>query len=108
MPWYKFAKNYVEQIFDKKEEQEYLNAKKPSIVLNDQEHQNNPDSFNLDYFINSKRKNTLKNVKQINEYNQPNQYFSHGQGGDYRMQEGKDLVWNQTPNNFTGMSDWNN
>lgn len=74
----------------------------PSIDSLDDE-----EETTLEQDLDSSRPKIIIDKKALLESSQPNQYFAHGQGGDYRMQEGRDLVWNQTPDNFINTSEWN-
>lgn len=104
MSWYKLSKNYVDNIFQEKDK----SLKQDSFEAVDlEEPAKDPSTFTLEYFLDKKRNKNPINHKLLNEIRTPNNYFAHGQGGDYRMQEGRDQVWNQTPDNFTTTSDWN-
>ena len=103
MCWFKFALDYVDVIFEEKEKQLHTNSKDQ----HESENTEDPEGPVLENQINSARKNIIENPKLKNESRQPNNYFSHGQGGDYRMQEGRDQPWNQSPDNFTTPTPWN-
>ena len=107
MSWYRFSKDYIESIkasYPKVPAFNLLNTNSIDDAMDDTE-------ANLEQGLDSERKDkqrispeVLKNYENAKS---PNNYFAHGQGGDYRMQEGRDLVWNQTPDNFINMSEWN-
>lgn len=93
----------MESILEEKDKMSFLNAKSPIDL---KEEVKDPETLTLEDYLDNKRKK-IQDPKALNESRFPNQYFSHGQGGDYRMKEGKDYVWNQSPDNFTTLSDWN-
>ena len=105
MSWFKFSKNYLENIIDEKTSTKSTGQQIQPIDL--KEEVKDPSTFTLEYYLSKKRQKNPINLKEVHERNFPNNYFSHGQGGEYRMQEGRDYVWNQTPDNFINTSDWN-
>ncbi len=104
MSWYKLSKDYIENIFQEKDKSLKQDSFEPVDL---KEPIKDPSTFTLEYFLDKKRNKNPINYKLLNEIRTPNSYFAHGQGGDYRMQEGRDQVWNQTPDNFITPSDWN-
>lgn len=102
--WYKLALNNVDVILDKNEKLQHINSKSEY----NEELKDDSESGVLENQINKVRKNVIENPNLKNEAGQPNNYFAHGQGGDYRLQEGRDQPWNQSPDNFTTPTPWNN
>ena len=90
-------------MLDNKEKTQFVNSKEDDS----EEPIIDPSGEQLENLIDLKRTDTIVNPKIKNESRQPNQYFSHGQGGEYRMQEGRDYVWNSNPDNFINPSTWN-
>lgn len=107
MSWYKFAKDYVATMLDEKETMQHVNAVNPMSLEDIEEPVTDPDALSLEEFLDPLRDNSKDPVskKQILEYMKGNQYFSHGQGGNVRMQEGRDL--SMYSDNFTNMNDMN-
>jgi hypothetical protein len=103
LSWYKFAVNNLNAFLDEQERNDHINSKHQHEV----QPTNDEGGEVLENQINKVRKNIVEDPKIKNEAKQPNNYFSHGQGGDFRMQEGRDQPWNQTPDNFTTQSPWN-
>ena len=74
MSWYKWSHNAI------------LKETMPQVVNLKDEEENT-----LEQDLDSERPKIIIDKKSMLESSQPNQYFAHGQGGDYRMQEGRDL-----------------
>jgi hypothetical protein len=87
--WYKFCLDKITDPLDKQ------NSEEPTLEENiSEEREQHPDL-------------PAELLRQYQYSRDPNRYFSNGQGGTYRMQEGRDQVWNSSPDNFINTTDWN-
>jgi hypothetical protein len=90
--WYKFSEDYVKKILHNNSKAEDNEQTLEENITEDRE------------------KDQILPAEILRQYyysKDPNRYFSNGQGGTYRMQEGRDLPWNASPDNFINTNDWN-
>jgi hypothetical protein len=98
--WYKFCTDYVKKILRNIPEID-------PIIVSDPTDEESTLEENISKEREKKPSIPADIIRQFQFSRDPNRYFSNGQGGAYRMQEGRDQVWNAAPDNFINTTDWN-